>query len=185
MAQGKLWLGFASLHAIALATTGAVLLASCASYAEAIGMTLLFQSSGGQVGVLRFDPDGQRGPTPGSVGSMSPKGGKEMAFMPGDGKRGVPQFVDVAWMVATPEYEKDWAILERRPDRYSKNWRVTLNDVNARAPHYSKRVDLRPIITPELVDRVRSNAQNTHLKLIITFNNDDVNIRAIAYQWRR
>jgi hypothetical protein len=116
---------------------------------------------------------------------MSPKGGKEMAFMLGDSKRVPPQFVDVAWMVATPGYEKDWAVLNDRPDRYSKNWRVMLNDVNARAPHYSKRIDLRPIITPELVEQVRSNAQNTQLKLIITFNNDNVDIQAIAYQWRR
>ncbi|MDB5856174.1 MAG: hypothetical protein JWR22_4215 [Herminiimonas sp.] len=183
MAQAKLWLRSASLVAIAV-TVGAGLIASCVTRVQPIGMTLLFQSAGPHVGVLRFDPDGQRGPTPGSVGSMSPRGGAEMAFMPGDGQSGVPQFVDIAWMVATPEYEKDWQILERRPDKYSRNWRATLSEVDARAPHYAKRIDLRPIITPEIVARVRSNAQSTQLKLIITFNNDNVDIKAIAYQWR-
>jgi hypothetical protein len=184
MVTGKLRLRNASLHAITLAVALA-LLASCVSHAQPIGMTLLFQSAGDHVGVLRFDPDGQRGPTPGAVGSMSPKGGKEMVLMASDGRRGVPKFVDVAWMVATPEYEKDWQVLERRPDRYSKSWRATLRDVDARAPHYAKRIDLRPIITADLVERIHANAQNTQLKLIITFNNDNVDIQAIAYQWRR
>jgi hypothetical protein len=184
MVARKLWRRTASLCAITLAV-GLAFLASCATRAQPIGMTLLFQSAGNHVGVLRFDPDGHRGPTPGAVGSMSPKGGKEMVFMPGESQRGVPQFVDVAWMVATPEYDKDWRILERRPDKYSKGWRATLSEVDARTPHYEKRIDLRPVITAELVDRVRANAHNTELKLIITFNNDNVDIQAIAYQWRR
>ncbi|MDB5822461.1 MAG: hypothetical protein JWR21_1165 [Herminiimonas sp.] len=107
-----------------------------------------------------------------------------MAFMPGDGQGGVPQFVDVAWMVATPEYEQEWKHLASRPDKHSKAWNAAVDLVNANAPHYAKRIDLRPIITPEIVERVRSNRLSTQLKLIITFNNDNVDIKAIAYQWR-
>src|SRR3569623_1680207 len=34
-----------------------------------------------------------------------PTGGAEMSFMPGDTKRGILQFVEIKWMVATLEYD--------------------------------------------------------------------------------
>jgi hypothetical protein len=97
----------------------------------------------------------------------------------------VPQFVDVAWMVATPEYKTEWKYVATRAEKHSKAWDAAVDAVNANAPHYAKRIDLKPIITQEVVEKVRSHSQNTQLKLIITFNNDDVDIQAIAYQWRR
>jgi hypothetical protein len=187
MAKEKFWLRAASLHAIALATTRAFLLASCAPYAQPIGMTLSFQSAGRPVVVKRFDPDGLRGPTPGTLGSMGPKGGAEMAFMPGDSKAGIPQFVDIEWIVPTPEYEK-WSKqsqLKSSGDQYSQFGLSEYRREWAKNPRYTQRVDITSIVTPALVDQVRSNAQNTQLKLIITFNNDNVDIQAIAYQWRR
>jgi len=162
----------------------AMLAPFCRADEKAIGMTLLFQSAGNPVGVLRFDPDGLRGPVPGAVGGIYPRGGKEMAFMPGDGKRGIPTFVEVEWMVATPGYNEEWKILSSRSDKYSKSWIADVEAVNAKAPHYTKHIDLTLIITPTLVEQVRSNRQNTQLKLIITFNNDDVDIKAVAYKWR-
>jgi hypothetical protein len=149
-----------------------------------VGMTLLFQSAGMDVGVLRFDPDGRRGPLPGAVGGMYPRGGKLMAFMPGDSKHGLPKFVEVEWMVATVEYQQEREALNSRNDRYSDQWIIDSKRSNQRAPHYTKRVDLSSIITPELVEQVRSDRQNTQLKLIITFNNGDVDIKALAYKWR-
>lgn len=149
-----------------------------------VGMTLLFQSSGMPVGVLRFDPDGRRGPVPGAVGGMYPRGGAELTFMPSDSKHGLPKFVNVEWMVATPEYDEKWKNLSSRADKHSKPWIADVEAVNAKAPHHTKRVDLTPIITPELVDQVRLDRQNTQLKLIITFNNDDMDIKALAYKWR-
>jgi hypothetical protein len=165
------------------------LLATTLSFSRAdegtVGMTLLFQSAGMQVGVLRFDPDGKRGPVPGAVGGMYPRGGAEMAFMPRDSKHGLPKFVEVEWMVATPEYAQEWKILSSRSDVYSEQWIADAGAINAKAPHHTKRIDLTSIITPELVTEVRTDRQNTLLKLIITFNNDDVDIKALAYKWRR
>jgi hypothetical protein len=187
MAQRKLWFRTARLRAIFLATAGAVFFASCASNAQPIGMTLSFQSAGRPVVVKRFEPDGLRGPTPGTLGSMGPKGGKEMAFMPGDSKAGIPQFVDIEWIVPTLEYEK-WSKqsqLKSRGEQYSQ---VGLSEYRrewAKNPRYIRRVDLTSIVTPALVEQVRSNARDTQLKLIITFNNDNVDIQATAYQWRR
>jgi hypothetical protein len=149
-----------------------------------VGMALLFQSSGVQVGVLRFDPDGKRGPVPGAVGGVYPRGGKEMAFMPGDSKYGPPKFVEIEWMVATRKYADEWKVLSRRSDKYSKQWIDDANAINARAPHYAKRIDLTKIINPKLEAEVRANSQNTLLKLIITFNDGDVDIKARPYKWR-
>ena len=102
MAQEKLWTRYSIIRVLAVPLLS-IMLTSCRADDKPIGMTLLFQSAGRPVGVQRFDPDGMRGPVPGSVGSMSPRGGKEMSFMPGDSKRGIPQFVDVAWVVPTSE----------------------------------------------------------------------------------
>jgi hypothetical protein len=118
---------------------------------------------------------------------MAPKGGKEMAFMPGDSKAGIPQFVDVEWIVPTPDYEA-WSKqsqLRSRGEQYSQ---VGLSEYRrewAKNPRYTRRIDLTSVVTPTLVEEGRANAQNTQLKLIITFNNDQVDIQAIAYQWSR
>jgi hypothetical protein len=113
---------------------------------------------------------------------MSPKGGKEMAFLPGTASLACRS--SSTW--------PGW--LRRRNTRRSGNtWRPgrrnTLKPGTQQStqltPHYAKRIDLKPIITQEVVEKVRSHSQNTQLKLIITFNNDDVDIQAIAYQWRR
>jgi hypothetical protein len=187
MAQGKLWLRAASRHAVAMATIGSVLLASCASYAEPIGMTLSFQSAGRPVVVKRFDPDGLRGPTPGTLGSMGPKGGAEMAFIPEESKTGIPQFVEIEWIVPTADYVK-WSLqnqLKSRGEQYSQLGLSEYRREWAKNPRYMRRIDLTTIVTPTLIQQVRSDAHNTQLKLIITFNNDNVDIVAMAYQWRR
>ena len=163
-----------------------ITLTSCRADDKPIGMTLLFQSAGRPVGVQRFDPDGMRGPVPGAVGAMFPRGGAEMSFMPGDSKRGMPQFVDVAWVVPTPESDAWIKNRDSLPNsvRYSPEGIAESKAVGDKQPHYAKRIDLTPIITPELLAQVRADAQNTQLKLIITFNNDDVDIQAMAYKWR-
>jgi hypothetical protein len=183
MAQTKLWARRSIFRALTMGLL-ATLLTSCRADDKPVGMTLLFQSAGRPVGVQRFDPDGIRGPVPGAVGGMSPRGGAEMSFMPGDSKRGMPKFVDVEWMVATAEYEKEREALHSRNDRYSEQWIQDSKRSNQRAPHYTRRIDLTPIVTPDLVEQVRADRQNTQLKLIITFNNDEVDIQAVAYKWR-
>jgi hypothetical protein len=166
-----------------------MLVVSCRDEDGPVGMTLLFQSAGRPVVVQRFDLDGRRGPVPGAVGGMYPRGGAEMAFMPGDSKRGMPQFVDVAWVVPTDDFDR-WAIeedqkpkgkvnkseLAERRAEFEKRW--------AANPQHAKRIDLTPIITPDLIAQVRADRQNTQLKLIVTFNNDKVDMQAEAYKWR-
>lgn len=182
MAQGKLWFGYCC-RTLTLGLMAMSLIACVhAGDNRPVGMTLLFMNAGAySIGVTRFDPDGLRGPVPGSVGSG---GGAQMSFMPGDSQRGVPQFVVVEWMVATPEYDDEWKILSSRSDKYSKQWMADVNAVNAKAPNHTRRVDLTPILTPELIAQVRANRQTTNLKLTITFDNDQVSIVAQPEKWR-
>ena len=163
-------------------------LASCRSDEQRVGMTLLFQSAGRPVGVWRFDPDGVRGPVPGAVDGMFPHGGAEMSFIPGDSARGMPQFVDVAWVAPLLESGQAASGVEKTPGVMSKvRWRNFLAELNVAyriTPTYTRRIDLTSIITPELLGQVRANAQDTQLKLFITFHNEDVDVKAMAYKWR-
>lgn len=191
MAQSKLWSGYCGRTVtaafVALAALMAMSLTACVHAGEQrpVGMTLLFLNVGtDSIGVKRFDPDGLRGPVPGALGASLTEG-KQMSFMPGDSKRGVPQFVEVEWMVATPQYDDEWKALSSRTDKYSKQWLTDVNAVNARAPHYTRRIDLTSIVTPALIEQVRANRANTQLKLTIRFNNDQVSIEARAEKWRK
>jgi hypothetical protein len=181
MAGTKLWIAVASSVAGLLV----VPLVGCRGIETPIGMSLLFQCAGNQVVVQRFDPDGQRGPVPGSVGAMYPKGGAIMSFMPGDSKRVMPQFVDVAWVERTAEFT-EWVKMDTqrpRKEQYSPAAMAEYKIAWAKQPHHTRRVDLRPILTPELLAQVRKDYRGTQLKLIITFNNEQVDIKAEAYKW--
>ncbi|WP_211452378.1 hypothetical protein [Collimonas antrihumi] len=187
MAQAKLWTRHSIIRVLMMGLL-ATFLASCRADDKPIGMTLLFQSAGRPVGVRRFDPDGLQGPTPGGVRGMAPRGGAEMAFMPGDGKHGVPKFVDVVWAVPTPESQQAVSKIEKPTGGVSKEqwdgYMAKLNEAYRLTPIYSRRIDLTSVVTPELITQVRADRQNTQLKLIITFNNEDVDIKAVAYKWR-
>lgn len=162
-----------------------VTLAACLHISEErpVGMTLLFMNVGSsRIGVSRFDPDGRRGPVPGAVGVG---GGAQMTFMPADSKRGVPSFVEVEWTVTDPELEAWWVKnISNRTDKYTAQWKADYQVATSRVPRYVRRIDLTPIITPELLAAVRAEHQSTQLKLTVTFNNEDLSIEAEAYRWR-
>lgn len=162
------------------------LLTACLADEGPVGMSLLFQSAGRPVLVQKFDIGGQRGPVPGVVGGMSPKGGAQMTFMPDDSKRGVPKFVEVGWLVWTDEYLAwDKAYNEKPSDyRYSVEGQAEYRREWAKNPRYEQRIDLTPVITPELVAQVRADRRGSLLKLIITFNNDQVDIKVEVEKWR-
>lgn len=184
MAQEKLWTRHSLLSSIMLVILATVL--TCRADDRPIGITLLFQSAGRPVVVQRFDPDGMRGPVPGAVGGIYPRGGAEMSFMPGDSRRGWPTFVEIEWVVPTKEFEV-WSAGRKKKsnaERYTPAGQAEYRQEWAKVPSYTKRIDLTSSITPELIAQVRADRQNTQLKLIITFNNDDVDIKALAYKWR-
>lgn len=148
------------------------------------GLTLLFLNVGqDSIGVTRFDPDGLRGPTPGALGAGG--GGAQMTFMPGDSKRGVPQFVDVEWGIwpkaLNEEMKRD---LYSRPDRGSAAWDSDYDEYVKRVKRFRTRVDLSSIVTSEVVSKAQSNAKSGNIKLTVKFNNDQVKIEAQPEQFR-
>jgi len=159
-----------------------------------VGITLLFLNKGGRfIVVERFDPDGKRGPVPGALGSGAglpdSAHGKQMSFMPGDSKRGVPEFVDVAWEESTPQAE---AALGRIPKLTGKvsveeqaSRKKLLDEAYALRRSYAHRINLTPILTPELLAQVRSSQSATNLKLTVVFKGEDVTITAEPEVWRK
>lgn len=165
-------------------------LIACAQTAGAgqtrpVGLTLLFLNVGqDSIGVTRFDPDGLRGPTPGALGPSLTEG-KQMTFMPGDSKRGVPQFVDVEgeiWPKAlNEEMKRD---LYSRSDRGSAVWDSDYDEYVKRVKRFKTRVDLSSIVTSEVVSKAQLNAKSGNIKLTVKFNNDQVKIEAQPEQFR-
>ncbi len=162
---------------------------------RSLGMSLSFINKGPDNIVVRgFNPDGQRGPVPGYLGFGGSRNddGKEMSFMPGDSKRGVPKFVDVEWVQETELSKRDEPskvqtptgvnIGQREWDAYYKKRSVEFIE---RRLHYTRRVDLAPILTPELLAKVRANPSTTHLKLTVVFKDDDVSLIAEADVWKQ
>lgn len=189
MAQGKLWFGYCCRTVIMGLMAMGLIACVHAGDERPVGMTLRFMNVGAHdIGVTRFDPDGLRGPVPGSLGAGG--GGanmsfKQMSFMPGDSKRGVPQFVEVEWTVESDELRAEMdRVLYSRADKFSLAWREDYKQFMIKVPRYTRRVDLIPILTPELIAQVRANRQTTNLKLTITFNNDQVSIVAEPEKWR-
>lgn len=161
-------------------------LTACLADDGPVGMSLLFQSAGREVLVQKFDFDGQRGPVPGAVGGVFPKGGAQMSFMPGDSKRPVPREVEVEWLVWTDEYLAWDKAFNEKPSSYmnSPEGQAKYQREWAKNPRYTRRIDLTPVITPELIAKVRADRRGSLLKLIITFNNDKVDIKAEVEKWR-
>lgn len=161
------------------------LLQGCAHANDAIGLTLLFTNQGPfSLGVHRFDPDGQRGPVPGALGVG---GSKQMTFMAGDSKRGVPKFVEVEWFISTPEYRAGFVEYKRNfppvsgpisSDEIARR-QAAREKIESLGKTYTRRIDLAPILTPELLAQVRSSSAS-RLKLTVIFKGEDVSITAAA-----
>lgn len=188
MAQRKLPINYCR-RALMLGLLSTALAACAHAQGEQpIGMSLLFLNKGKEYLVVqRFDPDGQRGPVPGALGASSTDG-KQMSFMPGDSTRGVPQFVEVEWEESTPAAE---AALNRLPNltgKVSKGELVKRQELLAAAyalrNHYTCRIDLTPILTPALLEQVRTNRSTTNLKLTVLFKDDEVTLIAEPEVWR-
>ena len=134
---------------------------ACQAVDKPVGLTLLFMNKGSYaIGVTRFDPDGQRGPVPGGLGAGG--GGAQMTFMPGDSKRGLPQFVEIAWV----ESNADVVALQDQRDKsfelYSRQWLEETKKINLITPKYNRHLDLTSILTPELVAQARTNPKTTN-----------------------
>ena len=163
---------------------------ACQAVDKPVGLTLLFMNKGSYaIGVTRFDPDGQRGPVPGGLGAepndVTNQGGKQMTFMPGDSKRGLPQFVEVEWSFEPESLRSFSKELFGRNDNYSPQWMKDYNEkYQTNLTVTNKRLDLTSILTSELVAQARTNPKTTNIKLTVTFKDDQVSIEATPEKWR-
>jgi len=155
----------------------------CASRREGIGLSLEFYNKGSRpLATRRFDFDGKRGPMPGYLGP-SLTNSKNMGFMPGDIKGGVPKSVETEWVIHSEEYTY-WSKNTSREEKNSSEHREIYRKLWAANPHYVQRVDLTPILTPEFIEKIQADWENTQLKMIVIFRDDKVEITAEPYKWR-
>lgn len=176
------------LVAMALCT---VMLPGCAND-ERVGLTLLFLNMGHDtIGVAQFDVDGRQLGGPGVLGSdrhqMTPElgGGKQMSYMPERGQGpAVPEEIVVSWTVATPAVVEARRLRDLSFKHYSPPWMAETARINKAAPRYTQRIHLKPLLTPALIEQVKSDRHGTQLKLLIKFNQDKVDITAKAEKWR-
>lgn len=181
MAERKLWANRRAAIKYFLAT--AILsIGGCASRGSGIGLSLEFYNKGTRpLLVKRFDSDEKRGPVPGHLGPQG--GGARMAFMPGDLKEGISNFIEVEWFLHSEEFLA-WSNNTPDNERYSKENREIFRKLWATNPHYVQRIELTPILTPELIAKVQADRSNTQLKMIVIFRDDKVEITAKPYKWR-
>lgn len=159
-------------------------LTACRAEGDSIGWTLVYECEGPKIVVSKFQAEGMRAGGPGVVG-CGPKGGKQMAFMPGDAQGNMPTYADISWSLESPESELEGRALMARADKYrSEEWFKDQRAYQARLPKFDRRIDFGRLITPELIERVRANAQTTQLKLIMMFKGDKLEVKAAAYKWR-
>lgn len=181
MAQGKLWTDRRAAISYCCAAITATL-AGCAHRERGIGLSLEFYNRGTRpLATKRFDFDGEPGPMPGYLGPGG--GGKQMGFMPGDMKGGIPKYVEAEWILHSEEFLA-WSNNTPDAERYSKENREIYRRLWAANPHYVQRVDLAPILTPELIKTVQADRLNTQLRMTVIFRDDTVEITVKSYKWR-
>ncbi|WP_227469493.1 MULTISPECIES: hypothetical protein [Delftia] len=181
MAQRKLWTDRRAAIRYCCATIPSSLI-GCAHRETGFGLSLKFYNKGSRPLVTRrFYFDGKRGPIPGYLGPGG--GGANMSFMPGDIKSGVPKIIEAEWILHSKEYTA-WSKSTSREEKYTIENEKIYEQLWAANPHYIQRVDLTPILTPELIAKVQADRENTQLKMIVIFRDDKVEITAEPYKWR-
>ena len=176
---------------VTMVTLWALALQGCAAD-ERVGLTLLFLNMGhDSIGVTRFDVDGRRLGGPGALGGganvkdYESRSGAQMSYMPERGKGpAIPEVVEIAWTVATPAIEEARRLRDLSFKDYSPQWMVETDRINKMSPRYVQRINLQPLLTPKLIEQVKSDRHGTQLKLLIKFNQNKVEIKATAEKWR-
>src|SRR5690606_11632730 len=133
---------------------GMALLQGCPVRAQNLGITLVYKCEGPSIIDWEFVPDGMRPTSPGVV-SCGPRGGAHMSFMPSDIRGEMPKIAEVEWWVHP--------LKENR---------------------FRRRLDLSTVLTNEVIRQVSENRDTTQLRLVLTFERDQLTIEAQANKWR-
>ena len=112
-----------------------------------------------------------------------------MSFMPSKHQSGMPKYVEVEWEEATTESEAALGKVTDLEGRISSaewaSYKQALDNAYALRSHFTRRIDLSSILTPELIAQVRANSNTTNLIVVVIFNGEDVTLLAEPEVWNR
>jgi hypothetical protein len=152
-----------SLIFVVLFSATTVFSMTAASRGPSIGLTLEWESTGGDVEINYVRTEG--GQNERKVHThISKRSPAQYALMPGD-VDGIPKWMEVEWQ---------YGIIEAK----------TYDEAHKYAKHAKAYIDLKALIPPEYIEEVARDRNRKQLKLTGTFNDDKLSIRAEVYQWR-
>jgi hypothetical protein len=146
----------------------------CTDADPAIGLSLTFYNGGpDDLVVGRFDPEGIRGPVPGFLGNHA--GAARIPFL--TTSLTATPVLQLGFETA-PEVGAALNRLNEQYPKYSSLWEQGYAEINEMRPPIRQRVDLRPVLTPELLAQVRANRKSPQLLLTVVFTGGQVQISA-------
>lgn len=133
------------------------------SRAPSIGLTLRWESIGSDVEINYVRTEGRHNEREVHT-TITKKSPANYAFMPGD-VSGIPKWMEIEWQ---------YGIVDGK----------TYEEEHKYAKHAKAYIDLKALIPREYIEEVARDRNRKQLKLIGTFNDDKLSVRAEVYQWR-
>lgn len=152
-----------SLIVVLLFSAAIVFSTTTASREPSIGLTLEWESIGSDVEINYVRTEG--GQNERKVHThISKHTPKSYALMPGDAD-GIPKWMQIEWQ---------YGIVDGK----------TYEEEHKYAKHAKAYIDLKALIPREYIEEVARDRNRKQLKLIGTFNDHKLSVRAEVYQWR-
>lgn len=152
-----------SLIVVFLLATSIVFGMTTAPTKTSIGLTLEWESIGGDVEINYIRTEGGRNEREVHT-HISKRSPKSYSFMPGD-MNGIPKWMKIEWQ---------YGLVEGK----------TYEEAHRYAKHAKAYIDLKALIPPEYIEEVARDRNRKQLKITGTFNDDKLSVRAEVYQWR-
>lgn len=134
-----------------------------ASREPSIGLTLEWESIGSDVEINYVRTEGGRNERNDYI-TVTKRSPKSYIYMPGD-VDGIPKWMEIVWQ---------YGIVDGK----------TYEEEHKYAKHAKAYIDLKALIPPEYIVEVARDRNRKQLKLIGTFNDEKLSVRAEVYQWR-
>jgi len=152
-----------SVFVVLLFAAAIVFSMTTASRETSIGLTLEWESTGGDVEINFIRTEGGHNEREDNI-TITKRSPKSYALMPGD-VDGIPKWMEVEWQ---------YGIVDGK----------TYEEEHKYARHAKAYIDLKALIPPEYIEEVVRDRHRKQLKLTGTFNDDKLSVRAEVYQWR-
>lgn len=152
-----------SWFVVPLFTAAIMFMMTSTARQRSIGLTLEWESVGSDVEInyIRTERGHDERKNYLTITKRSPA---HYALMPGD-MEGFPKWMEVEWQ---------YGIIDGK----------TYEEAHRFAKHAKAYIDLKALVPPEYLEEVARDRNRKQLKLIGTFNDDKLSVRAEVYQWR-